>query len=410
MADLRFVTAGESHGPQLTGVIEGLPAGLPVSIEAINRQLARRQRGYGRGGRMKIEKDEVEIVGGVRWGETLGGPVALVVRNRDWENWKTRMSPDPAHKGEAESVDRPRPGHADLAGVLKYAREDVRDILERASARETTMRVAIGGLVRQMLELFGIRLVGYVVEMGAHKPQCDIGSLSFEEKAARSEASPVRCLCPEQEKDIVAEIDRITGSDTLGGIYQVEAHGLPIGLGSHVQWHTKLDARLAAAMLSIQAHKGVEFGLGFEAARRLGSQVHDEIIVEDGRITRASDHAGGLEGGMTNGQVLIVRAAMKPISTLARPLRSVNLKTRSEESAAYERSDVTAVPAAAVIGENVVAWEIARAMVEKFGGDSLSEMRRNYDGYMAEVAKRLDLRKISRCARNDKVDGPTSQP
>ena len=306
-------------------------------------------------------------------------------------------------------MDRPRPGHADLAGVLKYGREDVRDILERASARETTMRVAIGGLVRQMLELFGIRLVGFVVEMGRCRPHINVDALSFEEKLARSEASPVRCVCPQEEKEIVAEIDKIMGSDTLGGIYQVEVHGLPIGLGSHVQWHTKLDARIAAAILSIQAHKGVEFGLGFEAARRYGSQVHDEIIEQDGKIARASDNAGGLEGGMSNGQILYLRAAMKPISTLKRALRSVNLKTRTQESAAYERSDVTAVPAAAVIGENVVAFEIARAFLEKFGGDSLAELRRNHDGYVAEIERRLDLRGIPASGRNDAADASASQ-
>ena len=389
MADLRFVTAGESHGPQLTGIVEGLPAGLSITAAAINAQLARRQQGYGRGGRMKIETDQVEIVGGVRWGETLGGPVALVVHNRDWANWQEKMSPDAVHQGKAESVDRPRPGHADLAGILKYARQDVRDILERASARETTMRVAIGAVARQLLALFDITLVGFVAEMRGIGAKSDVTSLPLEEKLRRAEASPVRCLCPEQEKEIIADIDSIMGSDTIGGVWQVEAHGLPIGLGSHVQWHTKLDARIAAAVLSIQAHKGVEFGMGFTAARLYGSQVHDEILLDNGQVVRGSDNAGGLEGGMTNGEPLIVRGAMKPISTLKKALRSVNLRTHKEESAAYERSDVTAVPAACVIGEAVVAWELARAFVEKFGGDSLPEMRRNYDGYMAEVNARL---------------------
>jgi chorismate synthase len=390
MATLRFVTAGESHGPQLTAVIEGLPAGFPLCAEDINIQLARRQVGYGRGGRMLIEKDQVEITSGVRWGETLGGPVTLVVRNRDWENWLKKMSPEAEHQGKCRKIDRPRPGHADLGGIMKYDRSDIRDILERASARETTMRVAVGAVARKLLSLFGMEVIGYVAEMNGITAKTDTASLNYREKASRSEASQLRVLCPEQEQEIITKIDEITGSDTMGGIYQIEVHNPPIGLGSHVQWRNKLDGRIARAVLSIQAHKGVEFGLGMEYARRPGSKAHDEILLDDdGKIIRASNNAGGIEGGMTNSQPIVVRAVMKPISTLKRALRSVNMSTGLAEEAVYERSDVTAVPAASVVGENAIAWEVARAFVEKFGGDSMTEMRNNYDSYMKTANERM---------------------
>ncbi|NQU09233.1 chorismate synthase [bacterium] len=369
MPELRYFTAGESHGPCLLAVVEGLPAGLNLDAAAINRDLARRQQGYGRGGRMKIETDQVEILSGTRSQQTMGSPLTLLVRNKD------------ATIDKLPAVTKPRPGHADLAGVIKYDRQDARDILERASARETTMRVAVGAVAKLLLAELGIDLVGHLVALGSVPAQTD--GLTVAEIRERSEASAVRCADPEAEKKMIAAIDSAQAEgDTLGGVFEVVAVGLPIGLGSHVQWDRKLDANIARALLSIQAMKGVEIGLGFEAARRFGSQVHDAIgPPSEGALTRDSNNAGGFEGGMTNGQPLVVRTAMKPLSTLMKPMRSVDLKSGTEVKATVERSDVCAAPAAAVIGEAVVAIELARAVLDKFGGDSLAELKRNVSSY-----------------------------
>jgi chorismate synthase len=369
MPQLRYFTAGESHGQCLIGVVEGLPAGLKLDLAAINRDLARRQQGYGRGGRMKIEADEAEVVSGVRHNETIGSPVTLMVKNRDFKI------------NELPAVTKPRPGHADLAGVIKYDRQDARDILERSSARETAMRVAIGGVCKLLLAQIGVDIVGHIVSLGTVQAKTD--GLTFGQIRERSEASEVRCADPEAEKKMIEAIDAAKGQgDTIGGVFEVIAVGVPIGLGSHVHWDRKLDANLARALMSIQAMKGVEVGLGFEAARRLGSQVHDEILAaKDGVFTRAGNNAGGFEGGMTNGQPVVVRVAMKPLSTLMKPMRSVDIQTGQEVKATVERSDVCATPAAAVIGEAVVAVELAKAVLDKFGGDSVREMKRNVESY-----------------------------
>ena len=370
MPQLRYFTAGESHGQCLIGVLEGLPAGLKLDRAAINRDLARRQQGYGRGGRMKIEADEAEIVSGVRHDETIGSPVTLMVKNRDFKI------------NELPAVTKPRPGHADLAGVIKYDRQDARDILERSSARETTMRVAIGGVCKLLLAEVGVDIVGHIVSLGTVQAKTD--GLTFAQIRERSEASEVRCADSEAAKKMIEAIDTAKGQgDTIGGVFEVIAIGVPIGLGSHVHWDRKLDANLARALMSIQAMKGVEVGLGFEAARRLGSQVHDEILpAQDGIFTRAGNNAGGFEGGMTNGQPVVVRVAMKPLSTLMKPMRSVDIQTGQEVKATVERSDVCATPAAAVIGEAVVAVELAKAFLDKFGGDSMRELKRNVESYL----------------------------
>ena len=384
---LRFITAGESHGPELVAVIEGAPAGFDIDIAGINHDLARRQKGYGRGGRMAIEKDEARVVSGIRFGRTIGSPITFIVENRDFKNWEKRMSADPRDRGEAKVITRPRPGHADLAGVLKYNLEDIRDVLERASARETTVRVAIGSFARQLIAPFGIKVLGYVVSIGsvaATTPQ----SMPFEELAHATEASPVRVADSAAEQAIIAEIDACKKEgDTLGGVVEVIATGLPVGLGSHVQWDRKLDGRLAHALLSLQAVKGVEVGIGFAAARVRGSQLHDEIGYdrELHHFTRHSNNSGGTEGGMSTGEPLRVRAAFKPLSTLMRPLKSADIKSKAEAVGAIERSDVCAIPAAAVIAETVVAYELANAFLEKFGGDSLAEITRNYQGYLEQV-------------------------
>ena len=388
---LRYLTAGESHGPQLTAVVEGLPAGLAVSAEAINVDLARRQGGYGRGGRMKIETDQVEILSGVRWGSTLGSPVTLCVRNRDWVNWQDKMSVDPAYRDDSIKVTRPRPGHADLSGAIKYGHDDVRNVLERSSARETAARVAVGSLAKLLLSDFGITVSGFVAEIGgiaANRP--DVSLAGLRELAASSE---LYTYDPSAEIRMKSLIDRMKqDGDTVGGIVEVIVSGVPVGLGSYVQWDRKLDGRLAMALMSIQAIKGVEVGVGFDAARKPGSLVHDEIYYDSGRpaggacgFCRTSNRAGGIEGGMSNGEDIVVRAAMKPIPTLYRPLKSVDIVTREQIEATVERSDVCAVPAAAVVAEAVVAVEIANAFLEKFGGDSLSEIRRSYDSYLHYV-------------------------
>jgi chorismate synthase len=382
----RFTTAGESHGRGLVGILEGIPAGLPVSAERINAELKRRMGGYGRGARMKIESDQIEWLAGVRAGETLGSPIAMLVWNRDWEHWQDVMAPEadaPATERRRQ-VTRPRPGHADLAGSLKYDRQDARDILERASARETVARVACGAVCKLLLEQFGIEVGSHVVELGGVATRYR-SPLPAPLNAA-SDASPVRCLDPEAEKEIVARIDAAKAAgDTLGGVVEVIALGLPVGLGSHVSWDAKLDGRLAQALMSIPAVKGVELGLGFEAARRKGSEVHDEILPG---LSRATNRAGGTEGGMTTGEPLVARVAMKPISTLMAPLRTVDLKTGGPAQAQSERSDVTAVPAMGVIAEAMVSLVLAQALLEKFGGDALSETKRNFEGYLAQVRAR----------------------
>ena len=386
----RFTTAGESHGRGLVGILEGIPAGLPVSAERINVELKRRMGGYGRGARMKIESDQIEWLAGVRAGETLGSPIAMLVWNRDWEHWQDVMAAEADAPGaeRRRQVTRPRPGHADLAGSLKYDRRDARDILERASARETVARVACGAVCKILLEQFGVEVGSHVIELGGVR--AGVGAQHAAPLPARlnqaSDASPVRCLDPAAEKEMIARIDAAKAAgDTLGGVVEVIALGLPVGLGSHVSWDAKLDGRLAQALMSIPAVKGVELGLGFEAARRKGSEVHDEILPG---LSRASNRAGGTEGGMTTGEPLVARVAMKPISTLMSPLRTVDLKTGGPAQAQSERSDVTAVPAMGVIAEAMVSLVLGQALLEKFGGDALSETKRNFEGYVAQVRAR----------------------
>src|SRR5882762_1349509 len=383
---LRFTTAGESHGRGLVAVLEGIPAGLPVSAERINAELKRRMGGYGRGARMKIEADQIEWLAGVRAGETLGSPIAMLVWNRDWEHWQDVMAPEANAPGaeRRRQVTRPRPGHADLAGALKYDRQDARDILERASARETVARVACGAVCKLLLEQFGVEVGSHVVELGGVTAKHHAPLPTPLNQAA--DASPVRCLDPTAEKEMIARIDAAKAAgDTLGGVVEVIALGTPVGLGSHVSWDAKLDGRLAQALMSIPAVKGVELGLGFEAARRKGSEVHDEILPG---LARATNRAGGTEGGMTTGEPLVARVAMKPISTLMAPLRTVDLRTGTPAQAQSERSDVTAVPAMGVIAEAMLALVLAQALLEKFGGDALSETRRNVEGYLAQVRAR----------------------
>ena len=379
----RFLTAGESHGECLTAIIDGVPAALPLAEADLNEDLARRQRGYGRGGRMKIERDQVHISGGVRWGLTLGSPIALTIANRDGENWKATMSVGPPEPGAAvKQVTRPRPGHADLAGAMKYGHRDIRNVLERSSARETTARVAVAGVAKRLLAEFGITILSHVTELGGIRVAPDL-DLPWEEIRRRAEASEVRCADPAAEAEMIVAIDDAKAKgDTLGGVFEVVALGCPVGLGSYVQWDRRLDGRIAQALCAIQAIKGVEFGLGFETARRPGSQVHDEILLDaQGGFRRASNNAGGLEGGVTNGQPVVVRAAMKPLSTLRTPLRSVDVATKEAVEAVVERSDVSAVPAAGVVGEAMLALALVTPFLEKFGGDSIDEIRRNYRAY-----------------------------
>ncbi len=387
---IRFTTAGESHGKALVGILEGIPAGLTLVAEDIDRELRRRMAGYGRGARMKIESDAVEILSGVRAGETLGSPVALLIPNRDWDNWTDVMAvePDAAGKKRRRKVTRPRPGHADLAGLLKYDRADARDILERASARETAARVACGAVCRKLLAEFGVEIGSHVVELGPVRASVP-DELPSPINAAADE-SPVRCLDDAASEAMVEAIDAAQKArDTLGGIVEVVARGVVVGLGSHVSWDRKLDGRLARAVMSIPAVKGVEIGLGFDAARRPGSETHDAIAQGDrdaaGGFSRGTNRAGGLEGGMTNGEPLVLRVAMKPISTLRRPLGTVDVASGKPAKAQSERSDVTAVPAMGVIAEAMVALVLADAMLEKFGGDSLNELRANYDAYVHRI-------------------------
>ena len=394
---LRFTTAGESHGQALVSILEGMPAGLPLLASHVDVELARRQQGYGRGPRMQIEQDTVELLSGVRAGETLGGPIAMLVRNRDWKNWQEIMDPAPreedAQGARRRAVTRVRPGHADLTGILKYDRDDARDILERASARETTARVAAGAIARRLLSELGVTIGSHLVHLGGVDARYPASLPQQLNEAA--DASPLRTLDADAEREMIARIDVAKrAGNTLGGICEVIADGLPVGLGSHVSWDRKLDGRLGAAIMSIPAVKGVEIGMGFQTARVSGSEVHDEITMAPGRtragnVRRTTNRAGGLEGGMTTGEPLVVRAAMKPISTLMRPLGTVDVATGESASAVAERSDVTAVPAMGVIAEAMVALVLADAMLEKFGGDSLSETRRNLDGYLSHVAARL---------------------
>ena len=383
----RFETAGESHGECLVATLTGLPAGIPIAVDAIQHELWRRQQGFGRGGRMKIETDKAHLVSGVRHGHTIGSPVAMIIANADWKNWTDSLpieSGDPAlHK----PVSRPRPGHADLAGAIKYDFPDARYILERASARETAARVAVGALAKQLLGCFGIEVLSHVIAVGSERLARKV---SWEEIVGLSGKREVLlgCVDPEAELAMKALVDEAyrTG-DTIGGIFEVVARGLPIGLGSHATWDSRLDGKLAQAIVSMQAVKGVEIGFAEEGALSFGSNVQDTIHYdkENRRFFRGANRAGGIEGGMTNGQEVRVRGFLKPISTLRRPLESVDLPTREPAKAAYERSDVCVVPAAGVIGEAMVAIVLAGAMIEKFGGDSLGEMHRNFDGYLGQL-------------------------
>lgn len=386
---MRYLTAGETHGPQLTAIIEGMPSNLAFDFEAVNEQLARRQKGYGRGRRMQIEKDTVEVVGGVRHGRTTGAPIALVIANNDWKHWTTVMNIAPIEGGDEEKrrIHRPRPGHADLAGGLKYNLRDLRNVLERSSARETAARVACGAVARMLLAEFGIRVAGQVLRIG--EVEARRNDLPIDDLIRITEESPVRVTDKEAEAKMMALIDKAKQEgDSIGGIVECIVEGVPPGLGSHVQWDRKLDGRIARAVVSINAFKGVEFGIGFEAAEKPGSQVHDEILYDRERgYYRGSNRLGGFEGGMTNGMPIIVRGVMKPIPTLYKPLASVDIDTKEPFAAQVERSDACAVPAASVVMENVVAWEVAVAFLEKFGGDSLEEVRANYNNYMAQVGQ-----------------------
>ena len=385
---VRWLTAGESHGRALVAIIEGVPAGVQVSTSDIAAALARRRAGYGRGARMKFEQDEVEITAGVRHGRTLGSPVAIRVANTEWPKWDTVMSPDPVAPAElaelarAAPLTRPRPGHADLVGMQKYGHDDARPILERASARETAARVALGEVARQFLrQAFGVEIVSHVVALG--EVAATEGSVPKPEDAERTDADPVRCLDPVTSEKMVAEIDAARkDGDTLGGVVEVAAYGLPPGLGSHVHGDRKLDARLAGALMSIHAIKGVEIGDGFETARRRGSQAHDEIEAGPDGLRRRTNRSGGIEGGISTGELLRVRAAMKPISTVPRALDTVDVRTGEPAKAINQRSDVTAVPAAGVVAEAMVALVLSDAAAEKFGGDSVVEARRNFRGYL----------------------------
>ncbi len=384
---LRYLTAGETHGPQLTAIVEGMPSNLRIDFEALNFQLLRRQKGYGRGRRMQIERDTADIVGGVRHGQTTGAPIALVVANNDWKHWTKIMNVEPIEGTDEEKrrVHRPRPGHADLNGGLKYDLKDLRNVLERSSARETAVRVAVGALARQLLANFGIKIGGQVLRIG--EIEAPANNLPLDELIERTEASSVRVVDEETEKKMEAYIDLIKKEgDSVGGVVECIVEGVPIGLGSHVQYDRKLDARIAQAVVSINAFKGVEIGIGFEAGQLRGSQVHDEILYsEETGYTRASNRLGGFEGGMTNGMPIVVRGVMKPIPTLYKPLRSVDIDTKEPFNAQVERSDACAVPAASVVLESVVAWEVAKAFLEKFGGDSMEEITANYENYKRQL-------------------------
>ncbi len=406
---LRYLTGGESHGKTMIAILEGVPSGLSLKANDIDDDLCRRQGGYGRGGRMSIERDRVEFVSGVRQGYSLGSPITMMVRNLDWENWKDIMCPESELEGSElkdrmyRSVTRPRPGHADLAGALKYNHKDVRNVLERSSARETTVRVAVGAVCKKLLKELGIEIVSWVVEIGGARYELkdEDRQKKWEDMFTKAERSEVRCPDKDIEKMMKSKIDEAKKNrDSVGGAFEIIVANVPPGLGSHVHWDKKLNARLAGALMSVQAIKGVEIGIGFEVAREFGSKVHDEILYKsEGGDTqshelqcdysslssgfyRKTNNAGGIEGGMSNGEPIVLRAAMKPIPTLMRALQSVDIKTKKPFKAAKERSDICAVPAASVVGEGVVAFEIARAVLEKFGGDSIDELKRNYQGYL----------------------------
>jgi len=384
---LRFLTSGESHGPQLTVILDGFPAGFRIDFDQINFQLARRQKGYGRGDRMKMEDDRVEVVSGIRGSVTLGSPVTFVIRNKDWANWELRMHPETAT--DEERVTNPRPGHADLAGAVKYHQHDIRNILERASARETAARVAAGALARQLLEHFDIRLVSHVVQIGDVVIPDTVDEGDLEVLAQKSEQSPVRCANPESEKKMVEAIEAAgVDKDTLGGVVEIIVRGVPIGLGGFAQWDQRLDSRLAASAMSIPSVKGVEIGAGFRTAGLPGSQVHDEVFYEaGGRKTSKgfyhnTNRAGGIEGGMSNGEDIVLRLAVKPISTLRKPLLSVDVVTKEPGHALVERADTCVVPAVAVVGEAAAALVLADAFLAKFGSDSRVEIEENYKAYL----------------------------
>ncbi|MBU4319481.1 MAG: chorismate synthase [Thermodesulfovibrionales bacterium] len=404
MANLRYLTSGESHGKALIGILEGIPSGLAVSSGDIDRDLRRRQGGHGRGGRMKIETDRAQVLSGIRFGKTIGSPIALLIENKDWENWKDVMSSDnppspPFSKGGMGGfVTRPRPGHADLAGALKYDTHDMRNILERSSARETAMRAALGAITKRFLSEFGIKIGSYVIQIG------EVQSSKFKVQSSeteiavlyrKAEKSPVRCPDKPSSKNMVQLIDKAAKEgNSLGGIFEVFATGVPVGLGSHIQWDKRLDGKLAQALMSIQAIKGVEIGMGFEMSKKSGSEVMDEIFyknskfkIQNSKFYRKTNNAGGIEGGMTNGMPIIIRAAMKPIPTLRKPLHSVDINTKKPFKAAYERSDICAVPAAGVVGEAMTALVIADTFLEKFGGDSMAEVKRNYNSYLSYLSK-----------------------
>jgi chorismate synthase len=389
MGQFRFLTGGESHGKGLVAIVEGMVADLPLEVKYINKQLKRRQQGYGRGPRMKIEEDKAEIMAGVRYGLTTGSPIALFITNRDWQNWQEQLSIASVEK-EAEPVTCPRPGHADLAGVIKYGLEDIRPVMERASARETAIRVAVGAVARRFLEEFGIAIYSHTVAIGRHHwEQGEAGSIDWQQV----EASPVRCAHAELGKAMIAAIDEAKANgDTLGGMFEVVAIGIPIGLGSHVSWDRRLDGRIAQAIMSINAVKGVEIGAGFALAGLRGSQAHD--VIEPGPRSKAKElpwqhatnRAGGIEGGISNGEDIIVRTAIKPIATLASPLPSIDLRSGEKAKAHYERSDICVVPAAGVIAEAMLAIVLADACLEKFGGDNLKETLANYRNYLSNIS------------------------
>jgi len=385
---IRYLTAGESHGPQLTTILEGLPAGMPLEASDINDELARRQKGYGRGRRMQIEKDTAEIVSGVRHGKTLGSPIAMVVKNNDWKHWTTIMGIEAVEEGQESEmkrkVTRARPGHADLNGAIKYGHRDMRNVLERSSARETTVRVAVGAVAKRLLSLVGNQIVAHVVEIGGIKAQVD-STLDIRDLKERTENSPVRVADPGVEQEMMNAIDEAKkNGDSIGGIVEVIATGMPAGVGSYVHYDRKLDGKLAAAIMSINAFKGVEIGIGFEAARLPGSKVHDEIAWEkETGYYRLTNRLGGFEGGMTTGMPIVVRGVMKPIPTLYKPLMSVDIETKEPFAASVERSDSCAVPAAAVVAEHVVAWELANALIEQFYSD-------RFDTFAEEINKQRE--------------------
>jgi chorismate synthase len=385
MGSIRFLNAGESHGPALTAIIEGFPSNVRISSEYINNELARRQKGYGRGGRMKIEKDKVEILSGVRFGYTLGSPITLMIKNKDWENWTDIMAVE-GQPTDKKEITNPRPGHADLVGGIKYGFSDLRNVLERASARETTTRVAVGAVCKQLLEDIGIKIGSYVVSIGELSVRDILNEIPLEERAKKAELSEVRIPFPEEDEKFKKLIDFAKEEgESLGGVFEVFATGVPVGLGSHVHWDRRLDGRIAQAIMSIQAIKGVEIGEGFRLAEKFGSQAHDEIFYDREKgFYHKTNRAGGIEGGITNGEPIIVRAAMKPIPTLMRKksLQSVNIKTKEPFDAAKERSDVTAVPAAAVVGEAMLAIVLANAVVEKFGNDNWIEIKKRIQEYI----------------------------